>query len=39
MQASFLKKHHYFTKSAIKLREETKQIHLQQILELLKMAD
>ena len=39
MQASFLKKHHYFTKSAIQLREETKQIHLQQILELLKMAE
>ena len=39
MQASFLKKHHYFTKSAINLREVTKQIHLQQIQELLKMAD
>jgi uncharacterized protein len=39
MQASFLKKHHYFTKSAITLREETKQTHLQQILELLKMTE
>ena len=39
MQASFLKKHHYFTHSAIELREETKQLHLQQILELLKMTD
>jgi hypothetical protein len=39
MQVSFLKKHHYFTKSAILLREETKQIHLQQIMELLKMTD
>jgi predicted metal-dependent HD superfamily phosphohydrolase len=39
MQASFLKKHHYFTKSAILLREETKQMHLQQIMELLKMTD
>lgn len=39
MQASFLTKHHYFTQSAIKLREETKQVHLQQILELLKMTE
>ena len=39
MQAFFLQKHHYFTRSAIELREETKQLHLQQILELLKMAD
>ncbi|MDP4290295.1 MAG: HD domain-containing protein [Bacteroidota bacterium] len=38
MQASFLMKHHYFTRSAIMLREQTKQIHLQQILELLKMT-
>jgi predicted metal-dependent HD superfamily phosphohydrolase len=39
MQASFLMKHHYFTRSAIELREVTKQLHLQQILELLKMTD
>lgn len=38
MQASFLMKHHYFTHSAIQLREATKQLHLQQILELLKMT-
>ena len=38
MQSSFLIKHHYFTHSAIQLREATKQIHLQQILELLKMT-
>jgi predicted metal-dependent HD superfamily phosphohydrolase len=35
LQAKFLKKHHYFTKSAIDLREEKKRIHLDQILELL----
>jgi hypothetical protein len=39
MQVSFLKKHRYFTKSALLLREETKQMHLQQIMELLKMTD
>lgn len=38
MQAAFLMKHHYFTRSAIQLREATKQLHLQQILELLKMT-
>ena len=38
MQADFLTKHHYFTQSAIQLREPTKQLHLQQILELLKMT-
>jgi hypothetical protein len=38
MQASFLMKHHYFTASAIFSREQTKQVHLQQILELLKMT-
>ena len=39
MQSSFLMKHHYFTRSAIQLRETTKQFHLQQILELLKMTE
>lgn len=38
MQSSFLMKHHYFTRSAILLREKTKQLHLQQILELLAMT-
>ena len=38
MQADFLMKHRYFTKSAIMLRESTKQLHLEQILELLKMT-
>ena len=35
LQAKFLTKHHYFTKSAIDLREATKLKHLNQILELL----
>jgi predicted metal-dependent HD superfamily phosphohydrolase len=38
MQADFLMKHRYFTQSAIMLREPTKQLHLEQILELLKMT-
>lgn len=35
LQARFLQNHHYFTKSAIDLREATKRKHLEQILELL----
>lgn len=38
MQADFLMKHRYFTQSAITLREPTKQLHLEQILELLRMT-
>ncbi len=35
LQANFLKKHHYFTKSAIDSRDVLKKEHLEQILELL----
>ena len=38
IQATFLMKHRYFTNSAIHLREQTKQIHLNEILELLEMT-
>jgi hypothetical protein len=37
LQVKFLQKHHYFTKSAIDLREATKRKHLEQILELLNL--
>jgi uncharacterized protein len=36
MQVGFLKKHHYFTKSAIKLRKVKKDEHLQQVRSMLK---
>ena len=31
LQERFLQNHHYFTKTAIKLRQELKQLHLQQV--------